>query len=272
MLTTLGEGRAHVAVYSAAAQPNPGLARQCDLLFRRWLDESRLGKDDVSKATKDWRRTMVRHGAYRVVRAAVAELEQALEADDGVAAASAAGAIRQAIGVLAEFPGVTGRHTRRRVRLAAAQATEAGGPQAGEAAAGLQSGPWAGEKLRRISYDAMRLVRDVGDVVLVSRWLANPEVLARGEEDGEAAAGIAEAREWLAGALEHERVHGAGSAIDRTHPFWVNGLEPARLRGEEIRRRKAAAAAVQILPGVGASSAGLSASASATAAASPSVA
>ena len=248
MLTTLGEGRAHVAVYSAAAQPNPGLARQCDLLFRRWLEEGRLGREDVSKATKDWRRTMVRHGAYRAVRAAVAELEGALETDDGAGAASAAGAIRQAIGVLAEFPGVTGRHGHRQARRAS---VEAGGvsQEDGRVVAGSQSVPWAGEKLRRISYDAMRLVRDVGDVVLVSRWLDNPEVLARGEEDGEAAAGIAEAREWLAGALEHERIHGAGSAIDRTHPFWVNGLEPGLRRVEEIRRRKAAKDVAQATSG-----------------------
>lgn len=93
---------------------------------------------------------------------------------------------------------------------------------------------WAGERLRRTSYEALQFVREVGDTHEVARCLRNPNVLARGEEDTAAAQGIAEAQDWLVGALEYERLHGAESMTDKTHRFWIDVLEPARRIGQDM--------------------------------------
>lgn len=90
--------------------------------------------------------------------------------------------------------------------------------------------PWTGERLRRACFGAMLLMREIRHARAVESWLHDPEVLARAEEDAASARRLAECREWLVRALEHERLHRAGSLIDRTHPFWVDGLAPAMRR------------------------------------------
>lgn len=91
--------------------------------------------------------------------------------------------------------------------------------------------------------EAMILMRRVGDVRAVRRWLCNPDVIAQNQIDSEAAVQIAECREWFVSADAHEKVNGTGSLIDRTHPFWVNSLEPALRRVEQIQASKRTSAA-----------------------------
>ena len=109
---------------------------------------------------------------------------------------------------------------------------------AAEAPVARMAAPWTEAELRLHLFAAMLLDREIRHVRAVRRWLSDPHVLARAEEDPEAAIRLAECREWLAGAVEHEKVHGAGSLLDRGHPYWVESLEPALRRAEQVLREQ----------------------------------
>jgi hypothetical protein len=54
--------------------------------------------------------------------------------------------------------------------------------------------------------------------------------------DPEYAAKIAECRAWAQTTSEYERVHGEGSAIDRSHPYWAFHEETLRIEKELANR------------------------------------
>ena len=105
-----------------------------------------------------------------------------------------------------------------------------------EAPEARASAPWTEAELRRHSFAAMLLDREIRWVGSVRRWLSDPHVLARAEEDPEAALRLAECRRWLEGAVVHEGIHGDGSLLDRLHPHWVGNLEPVLRRVEAMLR------------------------------------
>lgn len=94
----------------------------------------------------------------------------------------------------------------------------------------------ASEERRRnlVSVDAMLLMRAIRKTDSVKSWLNDPNVLAADRGGGVSSAQIAECRQWLVGAIAFEQANGRGSLIDRTHPFWIEDLEPALRRATEI--------------------------------------
>lgn len=86
--------------------------------------------------------------------------------------------------------------------------------------------------------EALMLMRSIGHVRQVGIWLASPAVAARHAEDAEAARVVEECAIWYGEAREHERVHGQGSLLDRTRPFWTDDLEPALRRARQILRER----------------------------------
>jgi hypothetical protein len=82
---------------------------------------------------------------------------------------------------------------------------------------------------------AMMVMRTIRKVNAVERWVKNQVVLEAELVDNTARAKVAECREWLIEAAAYEQANGSGSLIDRAHPFWVEGIEPALRRARKIQ-------------------------------------
>ncbi len=98
------------------------------------------------------------------------------------------------------------------------------------AAARIEDGTDLKTRRRKGCVGAMVLMRSIGDVAAVGRWLQHPKVLAAEVHLTECRDRIASCRAWIVTAEEFENAHGHGSLLDQEHPFWANKLEPALAR------------------------------------------
>ena len=89
--------------------------------------------------------------------------------------------------------------------------------------------------------EVLLLARSMRDVRSVLNWVEDPDVVAA-SADANIGQKVAECRRWLVEASAFEANNRRESLLDRTHPFWIKKLGPARLRARQIVAGQRAAA------------------------------
>lgn len=103
LLTTLGEGRAFVNIYSMAHEPRPSTRKRYLSEYRRYL-QGIVPEEAPSLAAGMWAMAGVRFGALERMKAAVPALEVAVKAGDQVTAEAAAAEVEACLEVFRKYP------------------------------------------------------------------------------------------------------------------------------------------------------------------------
>jgi hypothetical protein len=103
LLTTLGEGRAFVRIYSKAYEPIECTRKRYLSEYRRYLDGV-LPEDAPSAAAAVWAMAGVRYGAITGITAAMPMLERALASGDASAAEIAGTEVRKHLAAFEKYP------------------------------------------------------------------------------------------------------------------------------------------------------------------------
>lgn len=121
-LTTLGEGRAFVTIYSMAHEPRPSTRDRYLSEYRRYL-QGIVPEEAPTLAAGMWAMAGIRFGALEEMKEAVPALEAAVGAGDQAAAEAAAAAVQACLEVFRKYPP---HPLGRRVRKYKEQAPRAG--------------------------------------------------------------------------------------------------------------------------------------------------